>query len=42
VLFGGMSETVTASQRQVPERGMAAGFSFVHTDLDESLDDLLS
>jgi uncharacterized protein (TIGR01777 family) len=35
--FGGMAELVTDGQRAVPERALAAGFSFTHPDLDEAL-----
>jgi uncharacterized protein (TIGR01777 family) len=39
LLYGDMAEIVTEGQRAVPERALAAGFSFGHPDLDEALAD---
>lgn len=39
LLYGDMAEIVTEGQRAVPERALAAGFSFAHPDLDEALAD---
>jgi uncharacterized protein (TIGR01777 family) len=41
LLYGDMAEVVTEGQRAVPERALAAGFSFGHPDLDEALADAL-
>jgi hypothetical protein len=41
LLYGDMAEIVTEGQRAVPERALAGGFSFRHTDLDEALADAL-
>jgi uncharacterized protein (TIGR01777 family) len=42
LLYGDMAEIVTEGQRAVPERALAGGFSFRHTDLDEALRDALA
>jgi uncharacterized protein len=36
-LYGDMAEIVTTGQRAIPERALAHGFAFRHTDLDEGL-----
>jgi len=36
-LYGDMAEVVTTGQRAVPERPLALGYAFAHTDLDEAL-----
>jgi uncharacterized protein (TIGR01777 family) len=41
LLYGDMAEIVTEGQRAVPERALAAGFTFAHRDLDEALSDTL-
>jgi uncharacterized protein (TIGR01777 family) len=42
LLYGDMAEIVTEGQRAVPERALAGGYAFRHTDLDEALRDALS
>jgi uncharacterized protein (TIGR01777 family) len=42
LLYGDMAEIVTEGQRAVPERALAAGFTFTHPDLDEALADALA
>jgi uncharacterized protein (TIGR01777 family) len=37
MLYGEMAEIVTAGQRAVPQRAIALGYRFRHTDLDEAL-----
>jgi NAD dependent epimerase/dehydratase family enzyme len=40
-LYGGMAEIVTTGQRAVPERALAAGYAFRHTDVEAALRDAL-
>jgi len=42
LLYGDMAEIVTEGQRAVPERPLAGGFAFRHSDLDAALKDALS
>lgn len=42
MLYGEMAEIVTEGQRAVPERTLAGGYAFRHTDLDAALRDALS
>jgi uncharacterized protein (TIGR01777 family) len=42
LLYGDMAEIVTEGQRAVPNRALAAGFTFAHPDLDEALTDALA
>ncbi|MBX5440174.1 MAG: TIGR01777 family protein [Solirubrobacteraceae bacterium] len=37
LLYGAMAEIVTTGQRAVPERPLALGYRFAHTDLDAAL-----
>ncbi|MTD42854.1 TIGR01777 family protein [Conexibacter sp. W3-3-2] len=41
ILYGQMAEIVTEGQRAVPERPLAEGYSFRHTDLQAALADAL-
>jgi hypothetical protein len=41
LLYGDMAEIVTEGQRAVPERALAAGFTYRYADLDAALADAL-
>ena len=42
LMFGGMSETLLASQRVIPAAAVRAGYRFRYPSLDAALADLLS
>jgi NAD dependent epimerase/dehydratase family enzyme len=39
LLYGDMAEIVTTGQRAVPERPLALGYAFAHTDVEAALRD---